>query len=315
MNKDNKNSNENKNVNHYINELNEINKLKEQVNDLTNVVNSLQDDLATSLSKLIDEKLSEIITERKNTNNQDKFDSKLGERIRDTKNEELNVRLTRGNKILTSEEIDELNSNYQPDMVVQTQDRKISSFIKQMKTDDIARKKIHESEPICSKISETNNKLDELSLGIYPPPFEKITKEYLENNPVKNYDEFIYRLHQILPNTPRIGILKILEALSFRYDDINSFNKFIIHLYEESNKKDTNYSNYKCKNLLGEYIKNRGITQVWLSERTGIAKSTIANIISNEESMPTVDKAIKIAKVLDVDIETIFPLEEFKNQK
>jgi len=58
--------------------------------------------------------------------------------------------------------------------------------------------------------------------------------------------------------------------------------------------------------ILGEYLKLRGITQIWLSEMIGVDKTTIVNIIKKPKSISLLN-AYKISALLDEKIETLFP--------
>ena len=51
-----------------------------------------------------------------------------------------------------------------------------------------------------------------------------------------------------------------------------------------------------------EQLKNKGITIYRLSKETGIFEQTIHSMISGNTSSPKLDNSVKIAKVLDIDL-------------
>lgn len=177
----------------------------------------------------------------------------------------------------------------------------------------------------CDLVTRISSK-DELDKKIQT----KITKEDLENNPVENIEEFWRFLIMIKPSVDQCKLAKLIKSQNFKENDLETYNKFLIYYYDTFNKVDNynkfieifnkqqiedntpDYSNYKGKNLLGEYMDNHGKKLAWLSKKTNIPRSTLESMARNPESMPTVDKAIKICKVLGEEIETIFPLEEQK---
>lgn len=63
------------------------------------------------------------------------------------------------------------------------------------------------------------------------------------------------------------------------------------------------------RNNLKEIITEKGIKQSWLAEQCGIDKSTIGNIIKNRFNT-NVEVAIKIAKVLKLQVEEIWEVYE-----
>lgn len=59
---------------------------------------------------------------------------------------------------------------------------------------------------------------------------------------------------------------------------------------------------------LKKWIDEHGVKQKWMCERTGITQAWMSKIVNGSE--PRVRDAIKIARVLGVMIEELWPLEE-----
>ena len=51
-----------------------------------------------------------------------------------------------------------------------------------------------------------------------------------------------------------------------------------------------------------QQLKNKGITIYRLSKETGIFEQTLYSMFNGNTSSPTLDNAVKIAKVLDIDL-------------
>ena len=51
-----------------------------------------------------------------------------------------------------------------------------------------------------------------------------------------------------------------------------------------------------------QQLKNKGITIYRLSKETGIFEQTLYSMLSGNTSSPKLDNAVKIAKVLDIDL-------------
>lgn len=51
-----------------------------------------------------------------------------------------------------------------------------------------------------------------------------------------------------------------------------------------------------------EQLKNKGMTIYRLSKETGIFEQTLHSMISGNTSSPKLDNSVKIAKVLDIDL-------------
>lgn len=51
-----------------------------------------------------------------------------------------------------------------------------------------------------------------------------------------------------------------------------------------------------------EQLENKGMTIYRLSKETGIIEQTLYSIFNGNTSSPTLDNAVKIAKVLDIDL-------------
>ena len=62
------------------------------------------------------------------------------------------------------------------------------------------------------------------------------------------------------------------------------------------------------KNRLHEIIESKGLIKSWVADQAGINRSSLHKIESNK-MVPSVRAAIKLAIVLDVDVEDIFIIE------
>ena len=60
------------------------------------------------------------------------------------------------------------------------------------------------------------------------------------------------------------------------------------------------------KNRLREVRKNSGLSQEELSKRTGLSRTTLSKIESNEEAVVTTETIVKLAKAFDVKPSEIF---------
>lgn len=63
------------------------------------------------------------------------------------------------------------------------------------------------------------------------------------------------------------------------------------------------------KNRLKEILKARGIKQDWLAEQIGVNRSTVSVLINNKYNT-SLEIAFKIAKILKLDINDIFWIED-----
>lgn len=54
--------------------------------------------------------------------------------------------------------------------------------------------------------------------------------------------------------------------------------------------------------IVKEQLKNKGMTVYRLSKETGIFEQTLYSMINGNTSSPQLDNAVKIAKVLDIDL-------------
>lgn len=54
-----------------------------------------------------------------------------------------------------------------------------------------------------------------------------------------------------------------------------------------------------------QQLKNKGITIYRLSKETGIFEQTLYSMFNGNTSSPTLDNAVKIAKVLDIDLNNL----------
>lgn len=66
---------------------------------------------------------------------------------------------------------------------------------------------------------------------------------------------------------------------------------------------------YKLINLLADFRKEAGLNQVELGAKVGVSRQTIS-LIERGDYNPSVTVALAIARVLGVDINEIFRLEE-----
>lgn len=58
-----------------------------------------------------------------------------------------------------------------------------------------------------------------------------------------------------------------------------------------------------------EQLENKGMTIYRLSKETGIIEQTLYSIFNGNTSSPTLDNAVKIAKVLDIDLNKLKEVE------
>jgi len=66
--------------------------------------------------------------------------------------------------------------------------------------------------------------------------------------------------------------------------------------------------NLIVKNRLEEILASRGMRQNWLAEQVGITRQTMSNLVKNRYNT-SIDVALKIAYVLNMDFKDIFYLE------
>lgn len=67
------------------------------------------------------------------------------------------------------------------------------------------------------------------------------------------------------------------------------------------------------ENRISEFMKLKGVTNVALAEHLGISKVAVSNIVTGK-SIPSMDKAIAIAKILGVSVEALAG-EEHQNEQ
>ncbi len=61
----------------------------------------------------------------------------------------------------------------------------------------------------------------------------------------------------------------------------------------------------KPRSKLGKWIDDRGITQKWISEKSGLNKNTISKITS-EDTIPsgkTMQKVLEVLRIIDKNVE------------
>lgn len=58
-------------------------------------------------------------------------------------------------------------------------------------------------------------------------------------------------------------------------------------------------------NRVKDFRLERGLSQLALSKQVGVARQTI-NLIENDKYNPSLDLCIKLAEVLDTDLNTLF---------
>ena len=63
------------------------------------------------------------------------------------------------------------------------------------------------------------------------------------------------------------------------------------------------------KNCLRELRKQRGLTQDELAKALGVSRQTI-NAIENNKYNPTLELAMRLAKYVNIPVETLFTLED-----
>jgi len=66
------------------------------------------------------------------------------------------------------------------------------------------------------------------------------------------------------------------------------------------------------KNNLRKILSDRGLKQTWLADKSGLDRSTLSSIVANKHST-SLEAAMKISKVLNLDIDEIFELEDDEN--
>lgn len=64
------------------------------------------------------------------------------------------------------------------------------------------------------------------------------------------------------------------------------------------------------KNLVRQYREAKNLTQYQLAKKVGLTRRGILTL-EKGESAPRMDNAVKIAKVLDVDLDVLFCVEEY----
>lgn len=65
-----------------------------------------------------------------------------------------------------------------------------------------------------------------------------------------------------------------------------------------------------AKVILKEYLKERGIKVIWLTEKTGIAHSTMSNLINNKTDGIKFDTLERICITLKCDVNEIIKIEK-----
>ncbi|MBG9788037.1 helix-turn-helix domain-containing protein [Brevibacillus laterosporus] len=63
------------------------------------------------------------------------------------------------------------------------------------------------------------------------------------------------------------------------------------------------------RNNLKEILEERGIKQKWLQERVGLSRTALNRVI-NGLSIPSLEAALRIAKVLEIPVEVIWQLDD-----
>ena len=61
-----------------------------------------------------------------------------------------------------------------------------------------------------------------------------------------------------------------------------------------------------AKNVIGEKLKEMGKTRHWLSQKTGISKSTIKRLVNNETPNPRVNFIIVISNAMQIPMEELW---------
>ena len=65
----------------------------------------------------------------------------------------------------------------------------------------------------------------------------------------------------------------------------------------------------ELSNTLGEYRKAKGLTQASLAAKVGVSRKTI-NTIENAVFVPSTTLALKLARALGTNVETLFRLRD-----
>jgi len=59
-------------------------------------------------------------------------------------------------------------------------------------------------------------------------------------------------------------------------------------------------------NVIENKLKEKGKTQIWLANETGLSKSAIRDLVNQNTSDPEVNTAVKISEALNCTIEELF---------
>lgn len=315
-----------------IDYVDEINKLKEQIEFLTNAFTSFQKDMEEALST----KENNIIEE--NTNNKS---NDIQEKIVT----DLDLKITNRKKRLPQ---------YKPDIIIKTQndkakeDEHLTLETKSGNTNYLSEGLNERMQKTMTRTKSNKEHFIETLLNspIIPPigTFvgsiigemackKKINvRDYLVNNPVKTYEEFVSKLYQVDPNVND----QTLELIKNDNPDNNmdKYNELLLNVYDNQqslisyqlaktiNENDSNeyeipyikmdFSTYKIENNLKEILKTRGISHEKLAELIGTSRSTIVQIINNKGI--NLENAFKISYVLNIPLTELFSYKNGMNK-
>lgn len=63
--------------------------------------------------------------------------------------------------------------------------------------------------------------------------------------------------------------------------------------------------------LIGEIIKERGLKKQYIADKVGVNRDTVTNWCNNK-TMPTLEKAVKIANLLGCNVNDLYEIEQKK---
>lgn len=298
-----------------INYKEEILKLNKKINDLTDIVNTFQGAIEKIISLSSDENIREMTSDIERENHNKK---------------ELKVYLTRGGERLNGKGIQETKAQYHTpkpivDLVSKMGENQIQNELPFLKNKSSLIGGATGSlfagvggaligSAIGSKMFSTTPK--DIDTGI-----NGITREFLVNNPIQSYEEFVKRLKILNPNLTDKIIYRMSELLEFDLGDLKSYNDFLIEGYDELKSKllekeriinsipyiQYDFSLYTLSNNIKEILKTRGISMEKLTDLIGVSKNTMTAIVNNKGTSAV--NMLKISMVFGLPVEEIFKYE------
>lgn len=310
----NKKNNENENIDY-----------KKQIDELNDKINKLTDTM-----ELFQNTLEKISTEKNNVTqgqNKSMFDSKTGDRI--IYNDEIYENIQE----YKVDNITHESGNGKTDNIRYNIKQNELSFLKNKKNSIGAIAGAILGTTLIPEMGTALGGLIGSAIGKKEVKEENrdfIDKRrmFLENNPIKNYEEFFERIKAIDPNVRDEDLENIKKDKS---KDIDYCNKLILDVYdriqdlenyklakeivkhEDSNFKygmpyvKTDFTTYNLNNNLKKIMKDRNISQEQLAELINVSRSTIIQILNNKGT--SLENAYKISRTLGISIDDIFNYE------